>query len=397
MAGTSTAYALAKRGFRVKIFEKHSNIASEASGNKAGILHPLLTKNIDNRVKFYLAGFEFSRKLIVELQQNSAHKISGEFCGAFQQTKDNDDANRLKSIAEKLAGSGDIDLEYLNKKKAEELLGFRVQSGGLYLPQSGWINVGEFCHVMAAHKNIEIITNHNITSLEQDNNGLWQLKNNGKTIAESQIVVIANAYAACNFSECRYLPIKQIYGQLTHLKTNESLAQLKHILCYGGYITPAQSSEHVVGATYRNGSSEQNLLQIDQDGNLQNLADNFPNLMNKSAINEVPLRGKASPRAISGDYVPIIGELSHMENMMKYGYIYGKEYLLYDKNTHDDSLQYKGLCVNLAHASRGIISAPIAGEIIACKIAGEPLPLNESILSTLHSNRFVFRNMRESN
>ena len=52
------------------------------------------------------------------------------------------------------------------------------------------------------------------------------------------------------FDPINWLNIKPIRGQTTHLPTSEHLQNLKTVLCYSGYITPASNMIHEVGSSY---------------------------------------------------------------------------------------------------------------------------------------------------
>ena len=52
-----------------------------------------------------------------------------------------------------------------------------------------------------------------------------------------------------------------------------------------------------------------------------------------------------------------------------------------------------GLYVNTAHGSRGLISAPLAAELLSAWICDEPLPLPLDIAQQCHPNRFALRQL----
>jgi tRNA 5-methylaminomethyl-2-thiouridine biosynthesis bifunctional protein len=53
-----------------------------------------------------------------------------------------------------------------------------------------------------------------------------------------------------------------------------------------------------------------------------------------------------------------------------------------------------GLYTQVALGSRGLTTAFISADLIASQIAGEPLPLERSIVETLHPGRFLMRQMK---
>jgi len=49
--------------------------------------------------------------------------------------------------------------------------------------------------------------------------------------------------------------------------------------------------------------------------------------------------------------------------------------------------------VNTAHGSRGMITTPLSGELLAAWIDGEPLPLPRAIAEACHPSRFLLRKL----
>ena len=51
----------------------------------------------------------------------------------------------------------------------------------------------------------------------------------------------------------------------------------------------------------------------------------------------------------------------------------------------------RGLYVNAGHGSKGMITAPICGELIANLITNNPLPIEEKLASRMNPSRFLLR------
>jgi tRNA 5-methylaminomethyl-2-thiouridine biosynthesis bifunctional protein len=51
------------------------------------------------------------------------------------------------------------------------------------------------------------------------------------------------------------------------------------------------------------------------------------------------------------------------------------------------------LYVNSGHGSRGLITAPLSGELLAAWLDNEPLPLPRAIAEACHPNRFALRRL----
>jgi len=53
-----------------------------------------------------------------------------------------------------------------------------------------------------------------------------------------------------------------------------------------------------------------------------------------------------------------------------------------------------GLYCSFALGSRGLALAPLLGELVACLIEGEPLPIERSLAATVDPARFLLRRLR---
>jgi tRNA 5-methylaminomethyl-2-thiouridine biosynthesis bifunctional protein len=55
------------------------------------------------------------------------------------------------------------------------------------------------------------------------------------------------------------------------------------------------------------------------------------------------------------------------------------------------------LYVNSGHGSRGLITAPLSGELLAAWLDNEPLPLPRAVAEACHPNRFALRRLIRGN
>ena len=60
---------------------------------------------------------------------------------------------------------------------------------------------------------------------------------------------------------------------------------------------------------------------------------------------------------------------------------------------HEPSPWLDGLSINTAHGSRGLITAPLSGELLAASLDGEPSPLPGRVAEALHPSRFLLRTL----
>ncbi|WP_312854497.1 FAD-dependent oxidoreductase [Paludibacterium denitrificans] len=102
------------------------------------------------------------------------------------------------------------------------------------------------------------------------------------------------------------------------------------------------------------------------------------------------LSGRAAFRSTSPDYLPIIGPVVRQQDFIDSYLPLSKDATL---KLDTAAPRVEGLYVNTAHGSRGMITAPLSGEILAAYLDNEPAPLPVSLMQAIHPNRFTLRDL----
>lgn len=376
IAGCSTAYALAQRGVQVSLLERHATIASEASGNPLAMLYPRLSG--DNAAsQFALAGYLHSLRLF-----NSLNLTPADFnaCGLLQLGFNTRELARIKKVA---AQNHSVDiLKYVSQQEASSLAGVGVLYDALYFPHAAWVNPQSLCNRLTQHKNIKVSTSVNINKILKNNN-LFELYFNDSVVKKADIVIIANANEAQNFTQSNHIFTKAIRGQVSQLEATAASQELQMIVCGDGYLSPAVNHQHSLGATF---STMQADLAIPEHDHLSNLnaLKTISNPLHLNLQNNI-IGGRVALRCTTPDYFPLVGELVD-NNALKAA--------TPRPNGSAGSLPWiKGLYINVAHGSRGFTSAPLCAELLANLICNEPLAVSEELVSLLNPNRFLLREL----
>lgn len=164
---------------------------------------------------------------------------------------------------------------------------------------------------------------------------------------EADMIVYAHADGVPGVS------VQKVRGQVTRFASNHASAKLKTSLVYGGYVTPPMDGFHVCGATFQ---PWENASGAKSEDDAHNMA---------MTLAAVPAFGEGLTahdnwvgfRAATADRFPAVG-------------------------ARGDSL------LSLAHGSHGIISAPMAGAVLAARLSGAPAPLGKDTLAALDPGRF---------
>ena len=379
IAGCSTAYALAKRGIAVTLIDRHTRLAQEASGNPLAMLYPKLSikPNLQNLTTTH--GFYFTLKL---LQQLANHKHFFNACGQIQLASNTTEKAKQDELCKKDYWYESSDFfKFIDNVKASEIVGIALKTGGVFLPQAGWINPQLLCAALCNHTLINVrTTQHVLAIMVEQNSWKVQLKD-GEIQAEH--VIICNANDIKQFNFCQSAKVRPVRGQIDFFAPNAASAHLKTIICSDHYLSPAVDGMHSIGTSYAPNDPNSAISAIDTRSNLNALRTISPEIYAEINLNEV--QSRVSWRSQTLDYRPLAGQLLDEAKMRANPPRY---------NAKPADLPWlRGLYVNAGHGSKGMITAPLCGELVASLITNMPLPLDGKLASSMNPSRFLLREL----
>lgn len=382
LAGVSVTHALATRGWRVRLVESATEVAAGASGNAAGILMPRLAADMAADAKFLLAAFLYATQWFRRLAETGC-TTAWHPTGVLHLLDD--------AAATALEGIG-LPAELMvriDRARASALAGVPVASGGLYFPGAGWVEPRRVCTDLASHHgSVELMTGRCVTALQQAADG-WILQTDGRDLLHAPIVIVATGAGVGRFEQFKNLPVVASRGQLTHLQPATSLAGLRMPLCGAGYVIPAGEQQAWVGASYGHESQIDALHPEEQALNLKKLTQLLPDV----TIPAAPLAGRAAFRATVLDHVPIVGPVIDHD---AFSHVFADLHHGRPANRYPPAPYMEGLYVTAGHGSRGLVSCPLAAELLADMLDGTPLPLPLSLVHRLLPARFLTRTLRRT-
>jgi tRNA 5-methylaminomethyl-2-thiouridine biosynthesis bifunctional protein len=383
LAGCATAASLTARGWQVSLLERHGDLAQEASGNPQGVLYLKLSAHGTALSQLILSGFGHTRRLLERLERG----VDWDDCGVLQLAFDEKERERQAQLA---AAFPDDLLHVLDRDDAEARAGVALKSGGLFYPQGGWVHPPALCRDQASASNIQLLTHNDVIELRRDG-AQWQAWDGERLLASARVVVLAGAAEIKRFPATADLPLKRIRGQITRLAQTSQSQALKTVLCAEGYVAPARAGEHTLGASFAFNSDDLTPSTAEHFGNLELLREISEDLTERLSASDLPpdeLQGRAAFRCTSPDYLPIVGPLADRAAFLDRYAVLRKD----ARQTPDTECPWlDGLYVNSGHGSRGLITAPLSGELIAAWLDNEPLPLPRSVAEACHPNRFALR------
>jgi tRNA 5-methylaminomethyl-2-thiouridine biosynthesis bifunctional protein len=377
IAGTSSAHALATRGWQVTLIERHASIAQEASGNPAGVLYPRLAGQDIVLSRLALHGYLNTLRLIGRLGLTDRQHAQ---CGLLQTAFDARELARCEAVSAR--GLPPDVVRLVDVEEASAIAGMPLQHPSLYFPAAGWVDPVAFCWALASHPAIRVITHRQALELRQTAEG-WQVWDTAEKIASAPVVIVAGANETSGFAQTGHLPLEPVRGQLSFINANEASSGLKTVLCSDGYISPALDGRHVIGATFSAEDSGLEIREADHEANLAMLRRLCPTL--HAHLDSHGHTGRVALRCATPDYLPMAGPVLDSAALLANP----------PRHTADPaSLPWlPGLYVNTGHGSKGLINAPLCAEMLASALCGEPAPVDDKLLAALDPNRFLLRKM----
>jgi tRNA 5-methylaminomethyl-2-thiouridine biosynthesis bifunctional protein len=342
IAGASTAFALARRSLKVYLCEAQSTLAAKGSGNARGLIMPYVATHNSPPGRLYARGFSFTRHLLTETI--ASHNIYTE-CGAIQLPA----TKRLARIlTEPTQFAGESPITRVSAQEGSEISGAPLLSAAFWIPQGGFCGPAHFTRALVSEVGERVTTecNREVVDLQYDS-GAWRVMFKSGEAISTPTVVLCGAHEISKLSISSWVPLEPIRGQTALTVPNTASSTLQSVVSYDGYITPATDGAHFIGAHYRHGDLNEEANAADTEEVLSRLYRALPSMRPLSLSS-----ARVCFRASTHDRLPYIGDLPQ-----RYG----------------ERTPHAGLFINGGHGSRGLLTAPLGGEIIARLVTNAPL------------------------
>lgn len=384
LAGCSTAYSLAERGWEVTVIDAGSAPASGASGNSQLALRCRLFNAASPEAKFFLHAYLFALRQFTQLRQHSG--IAWNSCGVLQLANAMNKRNPLQQEKLQQLYSTEV-VQRLGKAEASHEAGIDLADDVWFFPRGGAMQPSSLCETYLDHKNIRCIFNNCVTDLEEAD-GRWRVDITQKPSLSADAVIVANSHSAALLDLCKDLPLQTLRGQTSEISANEQSGQLTSVVSGGRTIFPAHNERHLLSASYANCRKLSSLVS-DSEENIELAAANFAT---SGILNTEALFERVSLRCNSPDRMPLVGMAPHIKKM-KATYAELSKNAKAKFNVAGD--YHEGLYLNIAHGSNGLASCPIAAEFLASLITEENLPLSREIAASLNPTRFLIKDLKK--
>ena len=390
IAGAAVAASLAERGLAVTLIERQFRLAAAASGNAQAVLYAKLSAHRTVRSRLFADGYLYALRQLAARLPDDGYAWSR--CGVLLLPEDSADAGRQQQLAG--LGWPASFLRAVGRDEAGALAGVELPGGGLHFAAGGWVHLPALCAALVAHDGIEVRLATDALRFQRDVNERWCVAGEGGDIATADLLVLANAADVLGFPSTAWLPLDVIRGQVTSLPATDASVALRTVLSGEGYVTPARAGCHSVGATFGLRDADTAIRVADNAANLAMLSRLAPALANAFGPQDAAvLAGRVALRCVAPDHSPVVGGvIDDSEFTSRY------RALSVDATTSfsGEAPWLPGLFVSVAHGSHGLISAPLAGEVVASLALGEPAPVAQSTLRELAPPRFQARALKRT-
>ncbi len=386
IASAMTALSLVERGRHVTLLCEDGEPASGASGNRQGALYPLLNGEHDALSRFYSLAFGFARNRLLALAKH--HPVAFSLCGVTQLGYDDKSAAKLAKMSQ---GPFPPELMYpLSAAEVEQVVGLPCDADGVSYPLGGWLCPADLTRAAIreaqASGRLEVVFNAAVTRIAEEDGG-WHLESRDGRQWHAPNLVVAAGHQLPTLLPFAEQPLYPVRGQVSHVPTTASLSQLKTVLCYDGYLTPAHNGAHCIGASYGRNQTDLAYRADEQEQNRARLQACVPQQRWPAEVDVSGAQARVGVRCASRDHLPVAGPVARLAALADH-----------DVNAPADQQSalplHAGLYVLGALGSRGLCSAPLCGELVASEICGDPLPLAADLLEALHPARYWVRRLR---
>ena len=374
LAGTALCERLSARGWGVTLVERQHAPALEASGNHAGVFHPIVTRDDSVLARLTRAGFLYALAHWSALEARG-RSLEWDRCGVLQLARDAKEDAAQRSALAVLALPAHY-AQYATREEACAHAGVAVAAGGIWFPEAGWLRPASLARAGLAACGASLETRYGRSAAALERAGeRWIVRDaEGEPIASAPVVVLANAGGALELVPSAHVRLRRVRGQISYLPAG-AFEPPHVVVLRGGLVLPPVEGLCVLGATYDFDDDDPQPNAAGHGGNLERLERILPGAAR--GIDPAALAGRVGFRTVAPDRLPLAGELADEH-----------------ASTPARIERLAGLYGAFAYGSRGIVWASLAAELLASQIEGEPLPLEGALVDALDPGRFVKRALR---
>jgi tRNA 5-methylaminomethyl-2-thiouridine biosynthesis bifunctional protein len=316
--------------------------------------------------------------------ERAGHVLAWARTGVLQVSQNADEDKRMAQAIEALANPPEF-ARYVARDEARALAGCRVARGGWWFAAGGWIRPASViaAQLAAAGASVTPHFGQSVQAIVRQGDDWQAVSEDGSVIATAPIVVLANSGDLTRLAGLSQ-PLGTVRGQVTYLPA-ASVAAPRSVVIGSGYVLPAVDGVVVTGSTYDRDECDAAPNLRGHEANLSRLSQLLPEALH--AVEASTLDGAVGFRSVTPDRMPLVGAMPDVDAAIACKADLTGAHLA-------DLPRHAGLYCAAGFASRGLVWAALAGEIIASMLEREPLPLEGDLADAIDPARFVLKQAR---
>lgn len=345
VSGLCAALALARRSIQVTIFDKNPP-PTGASANPRALFAPKLSLIEHAKDHLSTVSFLYAERFYQALNKHGDVFVQSGVMDFLLPTQKSTD--KLQALIS----------PYPDELIHEITSVYPNQNIHTLVPKAGLIHPKNLATAILSHPLISF-KQEMITKIADADNGV--ILSAGDNTYSADGVIIASGYESHLLHDKLFNP-RKIRGQVSWLSIDDNTASNlpNQPIKYDGYCAKFNDNGEnyfLMGASFVRNCTDTDINNEEHQFNIDKFSQGLPTLAKHLNLSPDRLSGRASIRAQTPDYHPIIGQLE------------GNIYAMYGMG------------------SKGFTFAPLCGELIAGMICDEVLPISETLLNKISPNR----------
>ncbi len=391
LAGCALARALAESGRASLLIERGADIATDASGNAAGLFHGVVHAADGRHARFHRAAAFAAREAVAHARVR--HGVSGSTDGLLRiEPGAALDGSSLQSIIDRLGLPSDY-VRALSAEAASALAGVSLSAPAWHYAHGGWVDPRALARswLADAAPHVELRLSYAVDALRRIDDRWALVDVEGRTVATTATLVLCTASGTLDRPGMVPWPVRRQRGQVSSVAVVDVSpgAAPRLPIAGSGYVLPEVGGRVWFGATSQ---------WHDEDGTVRD-RDHLENIERwrrlvgaTSAPTLDRLSGRTSWRWVSGDRLPIIGAVPAASVEVFATGERGAPSPRLDQPRF--IARAPGLFVFAALGSRGIASASLGARLLAATIIGAPQQVEADLIDAVDPARFISRQFR---
>lgn len=379
LAGTAAAASLARRGWQVTVLDAADTPAAGASGLPAGVLAPHVSPDDSLLSRLSRSGVRATwQQAEALLQPNEDYALTGVLERALERPR------QMPADWKPGGALADAAHDWVLPASGETLVDCQLAADetALWHVRAGWVRPSQLVKAWLQSPGVVWQGRATVTRLTFEA-GVWKAWGDGDLLlASAELVVLAAGLASQELAasvepdaaiSAGKLALQGIRGQVTWARhtSGRHNAWPDFPVNGGGSLIPVvplpahpqvsgtEGLAWVTGATYERDNTRTDIRAEDQHHNMNRLQALLPAAAD--AVSHTPLNAWAGVRCATPTRLPALGPLS--------------------------TAQTPGVWVCTGMGSRGLTFAALCGELLAARLHGEPLPVEQRLANALLPQR----------